>query len=240
MIVAEDLVTSGVTVSEHGKFSNVLRLTMKITKPLKIIETGTYDGLGTTLSILMALSDAHGKNSGWKFITIEINPDLCLRAGRNLGAHCIPVSSCEIRNQLSVDSALLPSEDEIQKKFVEAEEHGAEGCDIVVDHHKENRARLYFGECSKLYKDGDNGLLRAINEFDGCPDFVLLDSAGHIGKIEFDIFCKNVKGKCLLALDDVFHVKHNESYNSIKEDPRFRIMAIGREKFGWLIAEFNP
>jgi hypothetical protein len=72
------------------------------------------------------------------------------------------------------------------------------------------------------------------------PDLVLLDSAGHVGWEEFQVFCQEVKSPCWLVLDDVFHLKHDASLEAIRRDPRFQIHRLEKEKFGYCIARFEP
>jgi hypothetical protein len=77
--------------------------------------------------------------------------------------------------------------------------------------------------------------------FEYQPDFVLLDSAGHLGHLEFVYTTSKLRGRCFIALDDTNHVKHYQSVLDMKQDPkRFRIVAESKEKFGFCIAEFNP
>ena len=76
--------------------------------------------------------------------------------------------------------------------------------------------------------------------WNGKPDFVLLDSAGHMGIIEFDYFLSLVRGPCTLMLDDTRHVKHHPSLQRMKADPRFVIELESPEKFGFVLASFHP
>jgi hypothetical protein len=235
MRVAEDILNSGITVDGHGEFSSAIERIIRTYKPKKLIETGTYNGVGTTLAILYGLAGAHGKNGSWKFITMEIDPERCSTAGKNLGARCIGPDKVEIRNQLSISVDMLPNKETIQAKTIDA------GLDdsIAVDHQEHVRVERYFEECHKKCQS-DCGLQKAIEEFDNCPDFVLLDSSGCIGDIEFYEVIDSVKSPCIIALDDIFHVKHHISFRVISGDNRFRILASGREKFGWCIAEYIP
>jgi hypothetical protein len=185
------------------------------------------------MTILSALSDIHGPEGRWSFITIEIDPELCRKANVNLSNRGVSTYSCEIRNQLSIPISMLPTKEDILKKTV------LEDSDIIVDHPENMRVERYFKECEKSC-ESDNGLAKAIGEFEGKPDFVLLDSAGHIGDKEFSIFVRDVKSICMLALDDTNHIKHYHTKKAIEKDDRFRIITAGNEKFGWMVAEFSP
>src|SRR5207248_1789299 len=104
---------------------------------------------------------------------------------------------------------------------------------------KENRADLYHRE-TDFPGVQDDMLGRCIKECNGRPDFVLLDSAGHIGYQEFSYLVKLLEGPCVIALDDVYHIKHHKSLQQIQSDPRFNILALSREKFGFCFVEFSP
>ena len=94
------------------------------------------------------------------------------------------------------------------------------------------RAANYFKE-SDLADVPDNLLNNCLVECGDKPDFVLLDSAGHLGHLEFDLLLQRLKGPCVIALDDIFHVKHSQSYIQITSDARFKVLAMAREKYGF-------
>jgi hypothetical protein len=77
-------------------------------------------------------------------------------------------------------------------------------------------------------------------EFRKPPDFVMLDSAGHLGWIEFQYLMLFLKLPCVLALDDTKHLKHYRTLAFIEKDSRFKVVARGSERFGWVVAEFQP
>ncbi len=43
----------------------------------------------------------------------------------------------------------------------------------------------------------------------------------------------------IFVLDDVYHVKHYQNLKLIQSDPRFNILTLSKEKFGFCIAEYN-
>ena len=66
---------------------------------------------------------------------------------------------------------------------------------------------------------------------------IILDSGGHMGFVEFEYVLSLLKGSCIFVLDDVYHVKHYKSLKMIQSDPRFNILTLSKEKFGFCIAE---
>jgi hypothetical protein len=61
-----------------------------------------------------------------------------------------------------------------------------------------------------------------------------------MGFVEFNYIIEQLRGPCVIALDDIAHVKHYRSYQRIQSDPRFQIVQAGEEKFGFCIARFTP
>ncbi len=217
------IVRSGISV-DGGDFKLSVSKIVKEQKFNKIIETGTYLGLGTTSII------ANSLNNKYKMYTIEVNPSRALEATKNLNKY----KNIEVITGLSIPKFLLPNEEETTE-FLNRYEN-IEG--IWVDHQKYNRAQLYVEECDF---DGipDDCLGMCMKKFDYKPDLVMLDSAGHMGFIEFKYVLSLLKGSCVFILDDVNHVKHYDSLRLMKNDSRFNVLKISSEKFGFCIAEYN-
>jgi ADP-heptose:LPS heptosyltransferase/glycosyltransferase involved in cell wall biosynthesis len=217
------------TESEFAR--QILELFHKI-RPKKIIETGTYLGTGTTTIIASCLRQLRIEDS--KFYTIEVNPKYYRKALGNLAkigflSHVTPL------NGLSIQRKMLLTLQEIENRCVK----NIEFNDIFIDHKEYERALLYCRETS--FDDVPNDLLGdCLRKFDYRPDFVLLDSAGHIGNIEFNYLISQLKGECYIALDDIYHIKHHKSFLQIKIDPRFELIVSSKEKFGFCIARFTP
>ena len=199
-------------------------------RPRKVVETGTYRGTGTTTIIARALRDLGLDDA--RFISIEVNPGNVERATQNLANAGLDV---DVRTGLSVPRGLLPTIAEIERAYVANVR--SEG--LIVDHEEADRARLYFGETNFPHLP-DDLLGAALAEFDDRPDFVLLDSGGHVGFVEFNYLIGRLAGPCHLALDDIYHVKHFQSFERIKSDPRFELVTASEEKFGFCIARFTP
>jgi hypothetical protein len=217
-------------VTGESQFASAIRQLFRRAQPRRVIETGTYHGNGSTAVIASALRDFSGP--GAKFYSIEVNPAFCDRARANLEREGLEVA---VLNGLSVPRSILPTLEQIHARFVERTGED----EIFVDHEESDRAARYFGETH--YPDAADDLLGAcLDEFDHRPDFLLLDSGGHMGFVEFEYVLPLLNGPCHVALDDIYHVKHHESFRRVRSDPRFELVAISEEKFGFCIARFTP
>ncbi len=218
---------SSMSVDAETRFETELRKLFRELRPSTIIETGTYLGQGTTSIIWRALRDL---GISADFTTMEVNPEHHRQATAHFRAQ-----GMKIRAELgvSVPRELLPDKAEITDKFVTHREY--EG--IYYDHHEAVRAELYFSETD--FKVADDLLYTAMQRCAFKPEFVLLDSAGHMGFIEFQYLMSLIQGDCTLMLDDVYHCKHYKTLQLIKQDPRFRILVESREKFGFCIARYT-
>jgi hypothetical protein len=85
---------------------------------------------------------------------------------------------------------------------------------IVIDHLDHNREILYKQEVS--FNVPDNMLDFALSKMDYKPDLVILDSAGHMGLVEFKELMKLAQAPFFLALDDTNHIKHYQSVELLK------------------------
>ena len=142
----------------------------------------------------------------------------------------------QIVNGLSLPRALLPTLEEIEERFVK----NLKG-DVIVDYSPEVRAKMYFEE-TNFPGVPDDRLGWCLQNLSYSPDLVLLDSAGYLGYIEFTYLIENLKSECIIALDDIQHVKHFESFKYIRKHPdRFEILEFSpKDKFGFCIARFLP
>jgi cephalosporin hydroxylase len=219
---------TGVATESH--LARCVRQLFAQVRPRRVIETGTYHGTGSTTIIASALRDAGIGDA--TFFSIEVNPHNYRKSLANLAKQNLAVS---VLNGLSVPRQLLPSREQIEQHYVREVE--ADG--IFVDHEEAQRAMLYHKETD--YPDAPDDLLgRCLKNFNCRPDFVLLDSGGHMGHVEFRYVLPLIKAPCHIALDDIYHVKHHRSFQELGDDPRFELVAVSEEKFGFCIAKFMP
>ncbi len=219
-------------VSQESEFSACMREVLRRFRPRFIIETGTYLGTGTTFAVAKAIRELHLDTA--EFYSIEVNPENYIRARRNLEASGLD-QSVRLLNGLSVPRAQLPNSRQIEEQFVT----NIPFADVYVDHPEAQRSALYYRETD--FPDVPDDLLGyCIRATGHQPDLVLLDSGGHMGNVEFNYVIDRVECKCIIALVDVFHVKHRRSLEQIENDPRFGILHLSPEKCGFCIATFDP
>lgn len=187
-------------------------------RPRNVIETGTYNGLGSTSAILHGLKDAHrGKFS---FISMESDPVFYNQARQNLEEE-IYDGSLVLMNKISVPKHLLPVNVEQVPE------------DIITDHADPSR---YLREVPKGVED--NGLMAALILLDYKPDMVLLDSAGHLGTIEFYYLIQHAAAPFILILDDTLHRKHYKTMAVVRTQPeKYTILKESKNKFGHAIIQ---
>lgn len=219
-------------ISGESDFSHRIRDLIRTIRPNKIIETGTYLGTGTTRIIASALEE-YGIHDAC-FYSIEVNPGHYVQAEANIGSQSFK-KYVRLLHGLSVPRKKLPSRDEIEDKCVK----NVEFDDIFVDHEEQTRVQLYFQE-TDFPQLADDLLGACLEKFDYRPNFVILDSAGHMGFIEFEYLISQLKGWCYIALDNIYHIKHHKSFRVMQEDTRFDILCSSQEKFGFCIARFTP
>ncbi|HUI10191.1 MAG TPA: glycosyltransferase [Bacteroidota bacterium] len=234
----EEAPTEGETIDDitavrtDSAFARAVRSVFSGHRPSKLVETGTFIGKGTTTVIASALRDLGIADA--RFYSIEVNPGLHAIARKNLEASGLS-PFVQLLNGLSVPRRLLPGRDDIEDRTVR--NVGVEP--VYVDHDPSDRVERYFAETD--FPDVPDDLLgRVMSIFGGKPDFVLLDSGGHMGFIEFTYLLSLIRGECFIALDDIFHVKHQRSFRQMSSDSRFEIITSVREKAGFCIARFTP
>ena len=219
-------------IDNQSEFAAAIRQLFAEHRPTKLVETGAYLGEGTTRVIADALRQLDITEA--QFHSIEINHHHLAQARRNLARNGL-ASAVHLHHGVSVPRGLLPSLEEIERCTVrEIDEN-----DLFVDHREHERATLYFKE-TDFHGVPDDLLGRVLRQFNGRPDFVLLDSGGHMGNVEFNYLLSQLEGPCWIALDDVHHIKHRRSLRQIQADPRFEIRLESNEKFGFCIARFTP
>lgn len=207
MQIAEQILKDG--MAAQSDFMDAITGLIREKKLKNIIETGSYLGMGTTRAI------SEGLSGDETVYSIEVNPDHYRKAIENNKG-----SRINFILGLSVGKPQLP----IDITF-NVPDH------IVVDHLDSVRSLRYKQEVS--FPVGDNMLDYALSKFDYKPDLVILDSAGHIGLIEFKYLMERVQSPFYLALDDTLHVKHYNTMQLIQNDPsRYAVEFITDQKFG--------
>lgn len=217
MQIAEQIVKHG--MSSTGEFSKHLTALIAAQGITKVIETGTYMGQGTTRAVINGLLQ---HKLPFHFISIEINPDHHAIAQKNIGK----IQGVELWNGRSItkDHPLISTD------FSALPDH------VIIDHLPEYRTALYEKEVD--FDVPENLLQKAVDFFDGKPELVILDSAGHYGWAEFNAILGLINAPFILALDDTNHGKHWSSVQILKSTPEtFEIIFETNDKFGSVIAK---
>ena len=191
------------------------------------IETGTYLGIGTTKIVLDAMKVY---NQDTDFYSIEANKwhqNQARENLKNLGYE----NKVKLVYGLSIPSVMALSKEEIDewvKKY--------ENEDIYIDHNPDVRTQLYLDEAPTNIEDAVLGKCLLATH----PDLLILDSAGHLGWVEFKYALNLMEKECFIVLDDIFHLKHFESYKYIQAHPEsFDLITVSHEKFGFLVAKWK-
>jgi ADP-heptose:LPS heptosyltransferase/predicted O-methyltransferase YrrM len=229
---AQSQETNLTSIDRNSEFARNIRDVFVKIRPKRVIETGTFHGNGTTRIIASSLRELGLEDS--RFLSIECNSENLALAVTNLAAHGLS-ELVELIHGLSVPRHLLPAMDVIREKLV----YGIAGEGIYVDHDEAVRTARYYAE-THFKGIPDDRLGYCLREVGEAPDFILLDSGGHMGTIEFNYLLDNLKSPCYIALDDINHVKHARSFRQISNDPRFTLDVAAQEKFGFCIVRFTP
>jgi len=212
-------------------YANLQNLVFAV-RPFTIIETGTYHATGTTASICKALAAL--PNLRCSFYSIEVNTANYAVALENLKRQNL-LNYVTVLNGLSVPRAIMPTAEQINQ-FINGTNF-PQG--VFADFPENARVQIYYDETSRA--DGPDDLLGlCLENCNGQPDIVLLDSAGHMGYVEFNYVLDKIKKEMYFVLDDTNHIKHYLSKQFVKQDLRFQIIIDDSDRFGYLIAKFKP
>jgi len=169
----------------------------------RVIETGSFLGLGTTKAVLKGLTQL---GLDYKFISIEVNPSFYKQAkANNIG------TQVQFINALSIPRSLEPI------NFT------TEGLPdyVIIDHEDDKALENYKQEIN--FKVPDSMLSLAVELK---PELVILDSVGHCGLIEFKYLMTLLPHhEFYLVLDDINHVKHYQTMLLVESMPeKFEIL----------------
>src|SRR5262245_56924812 len=207
------------------------------------IETGTFLGLGSTRFIAEAM---HQVGSPKRLVTVEVNFANWCQAKANLRPY--PFVDCRWGLSVGLDRALeFLKQDEMLR-------HHERYPDIYIDNVTDPAlaySRELLGQAEELERvpltggaaefngkanlhDGEDLLARLLVTHADHTPLIVLDSAGGIGFLEFQIVLEQMARKRLaLLLDDTHHVKHWRSLQHVREGAGFRLVASGAS---WALA----
>ena len=213
-----------------------------------IIETGTHRGLGSTTMLGNAFKNSSTLVS---LNTIEIDYTNFSVAKKNL-SHFSFINCCygcsldlnEAITYVKKDEAILYHEkypeifidnakDPINFYVNELEGKLNESSDSII---KKFLKKLLRPSKNSKINPQYNLLPKLIKEFYNDEMLIVLDSAGGVGHMEFQITDELMKNKNYYTLlDDTHHLKHFRGYDIIKNRGDFSIINES-EKNGWVLA----
>ena len=216
-----------------------------------IIETGTHRGLGSTTMLGNAFKNSSTLVS---LNTIEIDYTNFSVAKKNL-SHFSFINCCygcsldlnEAITYVKKDEAILYHEkypeifidnakDPINFYVNELEGKLNESSDSII---KKFLKKLLRPSKNSKINPQYNLLPKLIKEFYNDEMLIVLDSAGGVGHMEFQITDELMKNKAYyLLLDDTHHLKHFRGYDIIKNRGDFSILNAS-DKNGWVLAYHN-
>jgi hypothetical protein len=187
------------------------------------IETGTYKGTGSTRFISQAFARTQPAKV---FHTIEVNFEAAMEARQNLAPFPFvrPHWGCSVR----MDEA----EQFLQQDRAFLESGHAFHPDVWTDH-MSDAVLHYTAEVrgSSAWRDrpeweGEDLLRTLLEQHKEDQPLVILDSAGGIGRLEYQIMVETMGDRrYYVLLDDVEHVKHYRSFRHMQSSPDFRVIS---------------
>ena len=236
-------------MSDDPELKHLLRKTISENKIEGVVETGTYDGLGSTTTVAEAF---HASDVTPKFFyTCDINLSKFKRARKNLTPY--PFVNCLWGRSVKLDEAV---------EFMHGDEmlnHHEKYPDLFIDG-VEDPVSFYLDELKRgfmfrkwavgyylkmsFYRlfgiakyQGEDLLRRLLASHGEARTLVVLDSAGGIGFLEFKVVTEMMKNRRYwLLLDDIMHIKHYRSFEQIKADPSFRLLGHNASR-AWALAQ---
>jgi hypothetical protein len=202
------------------------------------IETGTFLGEGSTRFVAECFRRTTPPK---RFVTVELLFQNWCRAKANLRPYAFV--DCRWGSTVDIAAALrfLATDDALVNH---RNYHGIyidDTEDPVAWYSRELRGQLAFspsvevsGDARNFLWDGENLLTRLLETHRDHRPLVILDSAGGIGWLEFQILLREMAARpFFLLIDDTHHLKHFRSLEHIRRSPDFRLIGEGAS---WALA----
>jgi hypothetical protein len=231
------------------RLKNLVRDLIREESVTHVIETGTYLGLGSTTFLAESFAENGFPET---FITIEANWSSWRQARKNLARFPFvtpqwgkSVSTEEALSFIRTDEMLLNQKDYDEVYIDNTEDPVAFYSNEIMGKLGTESGGLIGSVWARLgqkldlrfHYQGENLLRRYLSRFSSQKPLIVLDSAGGIGFLEFNIVQQIMTDKTYtILLDDVHHIKHYRSALSIRSDPSFRVIGSDQEN-GWMLAK---
>lgn len=183
------------TRCEDPEFRDTVKHITETYPVTHVVETGTFDGLGSTRIFADFLP----------VLTIESNHDRVRQAAKNLGSR-----------EVIIFEGLSLSYRELRDGVNETLHYNYPE-DVLCDG-KHDTKRFYLSELNRSFNGKENLLPHCLST-EGFP-IIFLDSCGGTGYTEFRFVMRNAVRPFIIMLDDCDHVKHYRSAREL-DDPHF-------------------
>ncbi len=227
-----------ISMGDSPELRALLRTVIREEAIDRVVESGTYDGSGSTTMLAEAFSSAAPPR---RFVTLEANGQSWSKAKANLQR--FPFVTPVWGLSVALDEAL-----DFLRTDPCLSDH-ARWPDIWIDdvddplafYTAETRGQLGGQtEGSIDAHQGEDLLRRELRAAAGSQLLVALDSAGGIGYLEFQILRAELAGHSyVLLLDDIHHLKHFRSLREVRADSAFTVLGINEEA-GWVLVKHAP
>lgn len=204
-----------------------------------VVETGTFLGLGSTTM----LAEAFPTNAPpHRFVTLEANRQRWEKARDNLTRFPFVTPVWGLSVPLEEALAFLAADECLSDHRRWPDVWIDDVVDPLAFYSAELRGQL--GGVSKQdvasgYQ-GEDLLRLELRASAGLPVFIVLDSAGGVGFLEFSILLRELRDRpYIILLDDIDHIKHFRSAQIVHDDPRFTILGSDVDR-GWMLAQYHP
>ena len=232
-------------MADDDRLWNLVKKIVNEEKIKVVIESGTYQGLGSTKKLAEIYA---GEFVPKAFYTCETNLSNYKKAVKNLAR--FPFVTCLWGNTVNLKEAVSFIENDavLRNHHLVSDAFIDDTVDPIVYYKKECRSGFGSTNNTSLLNRMDycikrmtcyrgEDLLRTLLKRH-CRDkpLIVLDSAGGIGLLEFRIVQEALRDNSYwLLLDDINHVKHFRSFERIQSDLSFELTACDHDR-GWALA----
>lgn len=200
-----------------------------------VIETGTFDGTGSTKFLANLFTRLNMPPRA--FYTIEVDFNFYLMAKVHLMDYpfVTPLWGCSVDIEQAAD--WMQRDDMLLHPDVYPEIYIDHTADAIKQYTQEVRGSSAHRQRPEWAGEGLLAKLLEQHKFD--QPLIVLDSAGGIGLLEFEIV-QDIMGlqPYWLLLDDVHHIKHYRSLQRIKNDLDFDVLISSTDK--WAFGVYDP
>jgi hypothetical protein len=237
------------SLTHNGRLRGLLRQVISTENVQYVLETGTFQGLGSTTFIAECFPQPSPPR---RFVTIEANWDSWRRARWNLRR--FPFVTCVWGLSIELEQGLaFVNDDDWIRNHADHPDIYIDGTDDPVGFYSNELKGKLRGEMATsiwarirqpfdriFHYQGEGLLKRCLQEMKESRPLVVLDSAGGTGLLEFTILREFMSDRpYLLLLDDVHHIKHYRSLCHVQTDPSFELLGHS-QVHGWALAKHTP